>query len=146
MHSHSQSITKVTALYLMAVPLAFPLFLLAKSSVSLLPGEKYNNWTYLENLKVNIIKNREIRGKSNLQWNWLLVFLLTVKNWRFNFGCPLKISSVLVSFPNLYACKAKFRFVLWEKFAGRLSWCDTLETHYDLRYQLSSFRKLPLIS
>lgn len=73
MHSHSQSITKVTALYLMAVPLAFPLFLLAKSSVSLLPGEKYNNYimrktaTYLENLKVNIIKNREIRGKSNLQ-------------------------------------------------------------------------------
>lgn len=57
----------------MAVPLDFPLFLLAKSSVSLLPGEKYNNYimrktaTYLENLKVNIIKNREIRGKSNLQ-------------------------------------------------------------------------------
>lgn len=57
----------------MAVPLDFPLLLLAKSSVSLLPGEKYNNYimrktvTYLENLKVNIIKNREIRGKSNLQ-------------------------------------------------------------------------------
>ena len=73
MHSHSQSITKVTALYLMAVPLDFPLFLLAKSSDSLLPGEKYNNdimrkaATYLENLKVNIIKNKEIRGKSNLQ-------------------------------------------------------------------------------
>ena len=73
MHSHSQSITKVTALYLMAVPLDFPLFLLAKSSVSLLPRERYNNYimgktaTYLENLKVIIIKNREIRGKSNLQ-------------------------------------------------------------------------------
>lgn len=57
----------------MAVPLDFPLFLLAKSSDSLLPGEKYNNYimrktaTYLENLKVNIIKNKEIRGKSNLQ-------------------------------------------------------------------------------
>lgn len=57
----------------MAVPLDFPLFLLAKSSVSLLPREKYNNYimrktaTYLENLKVNIIKNKEIRGKSNLQ-------------------------------------------------------------------------------
>ena len=57
----------------MAVPLDFPLFLLAKSSVSLLPGEKYNNYimrktaTYLEHLKVNIIKNKEIRGKSNLQ-------------------------------------------------------------------------------
>lgn len=73
MHSHSQSITKVTALYLMVVPLDFPLFLLAKSSDSLLPGIKYNNYimrktaTYLENLKVNIIKNKEIRGKSNLQ-------------------------------------------------------------------------------
>ena len=73
MYSHSQSITKVTALYLMAVPSDFPLFLLAKSSDSLLPGEKYNNYimrktvTYLENLKVNIIKNKEIRGKSNLQ-------------------------------------------------------------------------------
>lgn len=73
MHSHSQSITKVTALYLMAVPLDFPLFLLAKSSDSLLPGIKYNNYimrktaTYLENLKVNIIKNKETRGKSNLQ-------------------------------------------------------------------------------
>ena len=44
MHFHSQSITKVTALYLMAVPLDFPLFLLAKSSVSLLPGEKHNNY------------------------------------------------------------------------------------------------------
>lgn len=48
----------------MAVPLDFPLFLLAKSSVSLLPGEKYNNYimrktaTYLENLKVNIIKKQ----------------------------------------------------------------------------------------
>lgn len=57
----------------MAVPSDFPLFLLAKSSDSLLPGEKYNNYimrktaTYLENLKVNIIKNKEIRGKSNLQ-------------------------------------------------------------------------------
>ena len=53
MHSHSQSITKVTALYLMAVPLDFPLFLLAKSSVSLLPREKYNNYIMGKNCNIS---------------------------------------------------------------------------------------------